>query len=125
MSNISTAAYKANLVPNTLKPIRILSFQLKPDYTVRLELRLAGGLRISMPERRRSFNGGRASATGLDKWHVFAVLAHRRNQTTGVMEYKLQWEGYPKKDFTWEDAIDLELWSPILKEEYDQLHELA
>ncbi|KAJ4019516.1 uncharacterized protein FIESC28_04709 [Fusarium coffeatum] len=52
MSNISLEAYKANMVPATLKPISILSFQLKPDYTLRLELRLAGGLRISMPERR-------------------------------------------------------------------------
>ncbi|RFN48462.1 hypothetical protein FIE12Z_7271 [Fusarium flagelliforme] len=114
MSNISVAAYKANMVPATLKPISILSFQRKPDYTLRLELRLAGGLRIS-----------RANATGFDKWHVFAVLAHRQNRTTGIMEYKVHWEGYPKKDFTWEDALDFESWSPDLKREYDQLHGLA
>lgn len=41
------------------------------------------------------------------------------------MEYKIQWEGYPKKDFTWEDAIDFELWSPDLKNEYDLLRGLA
>ncbi|CAG7557496.1 unnamed protein product [Fusarium equiseti] len=117
MSNISVA-YKANMVPATLKPISILSFQLKPDYTLRLELRLAGGLR-------RSFTGGRAYATGFDKWHVFAVLGHRRNRATGAMEYKLHWEGYPKKEFTWEDALDFELWPPNLKQKYDQFHGLA
>ncbi|KAJ4117615.1 hypothetical protein NW768_010982 [Fusarium equiseti] len=89
------------------------------DFTVRVRVQWPNGTLGPWMDERDESHGGREHATGLDEYHVFAILDSRGGAGKNRM-FLCQWVGYPNEpeQNTWEPATKVKSIAQTIHEEW-------